>query len=144
MRRSTSTALSPALAESLAQNELIYSTSRAASGQLTVNHNGRQTTNAVLFNTAGDLVPMHVMNTDFMLRAREHFESIDRFLTRCATSAEDLDFVFHNCASPFLSSFLAKSPAQASQAADGQYFPSSDPACSLNPVPTYGVKGQNS
>src|SRR5713101_5678820 len=56
------------LTQSLAQYVLIYSASRAASGQLSVDHNGRQTAEAVLFGTAGDLVLMHVIDVDFVLR----------------------------------------------------------------------------
>jgi hypothetical protein len=81
---------------------LIYSTSRAAAGQLPVDHKGRQTANPVLLGTAGDLVLMRVMDVDFVLRARKLLDGINRFLTSRATSAEDLYFVFHSCASPFL------------------------------------------
>jgi len=84
-----------ALAQSFAQNVLIYSTAGAASSQLAVDQNRRQTTNAVLFSPAGGFVLMHVVNAYFMFRASELFHCVNSLLAGCATSAEDLNRMFH-------------------------------------------------
>jgi hypothetical protein len=104
------------LAKSLSQHMLIYSASGTASGQFPIDHNGRQTTNAVLFSTAGSLMLMHIMDLDFVLRAHELLDGIDRFLTGCASRAKDLDFMFHSCVSPFLPSFAPESASAEMQA----------------------------
>jgi len=74
---------------------LVNSAAGAASGELPVNHNSWQAMNAVLFCPTGNLVLMHVMDVDFVLRTHELLNRIDGFLAGCATRAEDLDLVFH-------------------------------------------------
>jgi hypothetical protein len=73
----------------------VYSTPGAASCELAVDDDCWKTADAVLFRAVGDLVLMHVMHLDFMLRTRELLDHIDRFSACRTTCAENLDFVFH-------------------------------------------------
>jgi hypothetical protein len=85
----------------------VRAASGAASCQLAVNHDGRQAAHAVLFRTTGDVVLVHIMNLDFMVRACDFSDHLDGFLAGRAPGTEDFDFVFFE---PSLFSFTIQWP----------------------------------
>ena len=59
---------------------LVWTTTRAASRELTVNHHGWHTANAVLLGLRRPVGLMHVVDHDFMRRTDQSFDDIDCFL----------------------------------------------------------------
>jgi len=72
----------------------VRATSRAAARKLSIYHYCRQTANAVLFRTSGNVMLMHVVDMYLVPRARDLLNQVDGLLTRHAPRTEDFNFSF--------------------------------------------------
>jgi hypothetical protein len=92
---SPSATSSARLTECLVQDVLVRAASRAAIGQLAVDHNSRQASHAVLLRASRDAFLVHVVDLDFVVRTCDFPDHIDRFFAGRAPGTKDFDFVGH-------------------------------------------------
>jgi hypothetical protein len=126
---------------------LVRAAASAASGELSIDDDGRKASDTVLLGAARDLVLMHVVDLDFMVGARDPFDHFNGLLAGGAPGAEDFDFslVVHNLFSFALSSMNpVPSGAHCGHAAAtlaGQLFQMD--AAMRRPRPQYIVAGDS-
>jgi hypothetical protein len=74
---------------------VVDSTAGSTSSKFAINYNRWQTANAVLFCPGCDLVLMHVVDVNLVLRTSKPLDGINRFFAGCAPGTEDLNLMLH-------------------------------------------------